>query len=211
MVVRHCSFTMPDGQLCKAAPLVKGNFCYLHEPAKATEAAESRRLGGLRRRREKTITQIYDLEGLDTISGILRVLEIAVTDALHLENSVPRDRALISAAMAAAKLIRRGEDEGTLRSLGLGVGYKQRRDHEVRGFEDDPDSGEPSAMGRGAPGGRLVKLGDSLLPEAVVLPALREAALAMAARRSATGPTKPATPASTGSKTRRRRPPPSGG
>ena len=36
------------------------------------------------------------------------------------------------------------------------VGYKHRRDHEVRGFEDDPDSGEPSAMGRGAPEGRLV-------------------------------------------------------
>jgi hypothetical protein len=211
MVVRHCSFTMPDGQLCRAAPLVKGNFCYLHEPAKATEAAESRRLGGLRRRRENTIAQIYDLEGLDTVAGILRLLDIAATDTLNQESSTARSSVLVRIAMAAAKLLTPGEYEASLRSLGLGVGYKHRRDHEVRGFEDDPDSGEPSAMGRGAPEGRLVKVGDSFLPEAVVRSALREMALAMAAGGSATGLTKPAPPASTGSKMRRRRPPPSGG
>jgi hypothetical protein len=64
MVVRICSFTMPDGQPCKAAPLVNGNFCYLHDPTKADEAAEARRIGGVRRRHEKTITEIYALERL---------------------------------------------------------------------------------------------------------------------------------------------------
>ena len=200
---------MPDGHLCKAAPVVDGSFCFLHDPA--TEAAETRRLGGLRRRRENTVAQIYDLEGLDRAAGIRRVLEIVVADTLNQPNTNGRSSALVRIAMAAAKLLTPGEYEASLRSLGLGVGYKHRRDHEVRGFEDDPDSGEPSAMGRGAPEGRLVKVGDSFLPEAVVRSALREMALAMAAGGSATGLTKPAPPASTGSKMRRRRPPPSGG
>jgi hypothetical protein len=79
------------------------------------------------------------------------VLEIAVTDALRLENSVPRDRALISAAMAAAKLIQPGEREVLLSSLGQTVGYKRREDDDVCGFEDDPGSGEHPATSRGAP------------------------------------------------------------
>ena len=211
MVVRHCTSATSAGRPCKAAPMRNGNLCYLHEPAKADEAAEARRLGGLRRRREKTITDIYDLEGLDTITGILRVLEIVVTDALHLENSVPRDRTLISAATAAAKLIEPGEREGMFRSLRLAVGYKPRKDQDVPGVVDAPDPGESSVMSRDAAGGRLVKFGDSLLPEAVVEARLREAARAIAEEKSATGPPKPATPPTTGSKKRRRRPPPSGG
>jgi hypothetical protein len=121
------------------------------------------------------------------------------------------NRTLISAAIAAAKLIEPGEDEALTNSFGAAFGIKRWKDHDIPDFDDEPDSGEPSAMTRGAPEGRLVKVGDSLLPEAVVVRQLREAALAMAARASATGPTKPATPASTGSKTRRRRTPSSGG
>ena len=143
MVGRHCTATMPGGRSCEAAPLVDGKFCYLHDPAKATEAAEARRLGGLRRRREKTITVAYDLQGLDTFAGIRRVLDIAVTDALGLENSIGRARVLISAAMAAAKLVEPGEHEAMLTSLGLAVGAKRGNAHDTSGFDDDPDFGEP--------------------------------------------------------------------
>ena len=83
---RRCTLTMPDGHLCKAAPVVDGSFCFLHDPA--TEAAETRRLGGLRRRRENTVAQIYDLEGLDTAAGIRRVLEIVVADTPEI-NQIP--------------------------------------------------------------------------------------------------------------------------
>ncbi|HEY1167535.1 MAG TPA: hypothetical protein VGE81_00940 [Candidatus Limnocylindrales bacterium] len=139
---RRCTFTMSDGHLCRAAPLVGGTFCRFHEPAKAHEVAERRRLGGLHRRREKAITEIYSLEGLDTVAGIRRLLDIAVTDALGLENSIARERILISVAAAAAKLIEPGKDEALTNSFGPAVGTKRRNGHDPSGFEDDPDPGE---------------------------------------------------------------------
>ena len=109
MVVRRCAFTMPDGRPCQAAPLVDGTLCYLHDPAKAEETAEARRLGGLRRKREKTIVLAYDLASLGTVDGILRVLDIASRDALGLDNSIARSRVLISVAGAATRLLEVGD------------------------------------------------------------------------------------------------------
>lgn len=117
MLVRRCAFVMPDGSPCRAAPLVDGAFCYVHEPAKAEEADETRRLGGLRRRREKTIIVAYDLENLGTVDGILRVLDIALRDALGLENSIARSRVLISAAGAATRLLEVGDLAARVASL----------------------------------------------------------------------------------------------
>jgi hypothetical protein len=65
----------------------------------------------VRRRREKTITSVYELEGLGSVDGIRRVLDIAVADALALENSIARSRVLISAAIAAVKLLEVAENE----------------------------------------------------------------------------------------------------
>jgi hypothetical protein len=132
MVVRHCAFVMPDGRLCRAAPLVDGTFCYVHEPAKAEEAEEARRLGGLRRRREKTIVLAYELESLGTVEGILRVLDIASRDALGLENSIPRSRVLIGVAQAATRLLEVGELAARVAALEAALG--QRHSEEETAF-----------------------------------------------------------------------------
>jgi hypothetical protein len=79
--------------------------CFWHNPATADELAEAQRLGGLRRKRERTLSAAYDLAGLDDIGAVRRVLEIAVLDTLGLDNSVARSRVLVGAAAAAAKLI----------------------------------------------------------------------------------------------------------
>ncbi len=79
--------------------------CFWHRPDKADEAAEARRLGGLRRRRERTVAAAYDVAGLGDIPSVRRVLEIVVLDTLGLDNSVARSRVLVGAAAAAAKLI----------------------------------------------------------------------------------------------------------
>ena len=105
LVGRTCTFELPDGQPCRATPLRDEPYCFWHSPDRAEEAAEARRLGGLRRRREKTITMVYELEGLSSVHGIRRVLDIAVADALGLENSVARARILIATAMAATRLL----------------------------------------------------------------------------------------------------------
>jgi hypothetical protein len=100
---------MPDGRRCQAPVLREGRFCFWHEPGKAEEAHDARRLGGMRRGRERTLAVAYELAGLGSIEAIRRIVEIALFDVLGLENSVARARVLISGALASAKLLETGE------------------------------------------------------------------------------------------------------
>ena len=64
MVGRGCTHVLPDGRLCRATSLRDEPLCFWHSPDREEEAAEARRLGGLRRRREKTVSGAYDFAGL---------------------------------------------------------------------------------------------------------------------------------------------------
>ncbi len=99
------------------APLIDSRYCFAHDPERAAEAAEARRLGGVRRRREGTLTVAYDLPGLDTVGGIRRLLLIASHDVLGFEASFNRSRVLISVATAATKLLETGELEDRIAAL----------------------------------------------------------------------------------------------
>ena len=114
---RSCTFVMPDGRVCRAGPQRDRPFCFAHDPERAEEAAEARRLGGLRRRKEGTIAVAYDLPGLDTVAGIRRLLDVVVTDGIGLENGIARLRVLISATAAATNLLKVGEFEERLAAL----------------------------------------------------------------------------------------------
>lgn len=109
MAKRHCQGTKANGDPCRTHPLVDGDWCLMHDPEKQEEADEARRLGGVRRRRERVVQGAYDYEGLGTIDGIRRVLDIAIADTLGLENGVQRSRTLISGALGAMKLLETGE------------------------------------------------------------------------------------------------------
>jgi hypothetical protein len=104
------------------APLIDGPYCFSHDPERAADAAEARRVGGLRRRKEGTIAVAYDLPGLDSVVGIRRVLDIVVTDALGLENGTTRLRVLIATATAATNLLKVGELEERLAHLEAAIG-----------------------------------------------------------------------------------------
>jgi len=117
MVSPSCAHPMPDGRRCRAPVLRDGRFCFWHEPGKAEEAQEARRLGGMRRGRERTLAVAYDLAGLGSIEAIRRIVEIALFDVLGLENSIARARVLISGALAAAKLLETGELAERIASL----------------------------------------------------------------------------------------------
>ena len=132
MVVSRCAGTRPDGRPCRAWPPRGEAFCLWHSPDKEDEATEARRLGGLRRRREKTVAGAYDLAGLDSIEAIRRIIEIALLDVLGLENSIARARVLISGALVAAKLLETGELADRLAELETAI-----RDRAV-GAADDP-------------------------------------------------------------------------
>jgi hypothetical protein len=122
LINRRCSYAKADGQPCRMAPLHDRPYCFSHDPERAEEAAEARRLGGLRRRKEGTITVAYDLPGLDSVAGIRRLLEIVVTDGLSLENGIARQRVLISTAVAAMNLLKVGEIEDRIATLEQAVG-----------------------------------------------------------------------------------------
>ncbi len=119
---RSCTFAMPDGRACRAGPQRDRPFCFAHDPERAEEAAEARRLGGLRRRKEGTIAVAYDLPGLDSVAGIRRLLDVVVTDGIGLENGVARLRVLISASAAATNLLKVGEFEERLAALESVIG-----------------------------------------------------------------------------------------
>jgi hypothetical protein len=127
VVARICSAINKDGEPCGAAPLHDDELCFLHSPKTAKEAAEARRQGGLRKRREKVVSTVYDFEGLATIDGIRRLLEIAAVDTLSLENSVRRSQALARIASVAQQSWDRGELLKRLETLEAARGVLPRR------------------------------------------------------------------------------------
>jgi hypothetical protein len=117
MLGRACTFIMPSGRPCRATPLRDEPFCFWHSPETAEEAAEARRLGGLHRRKKKTVGAVYGFQGLRTIEDNQALLETAAIETLALENSISRNRALAGFAAVGAKLIEVGDHDERLRAL----------------------------------------------------------------------------------------------
>ena len=138
MVNRGCTFEMPDGLACRAPALRGKSVCYWHDPDKAEEAAESRRIGGLHRRKAKSVATIYDFSGLRTVESAQRLLETAAIETLALENSIARNRALISAAAGAGKLIEAGDLADRLSAVAAAVGPKAHSGDDAA-FPEEPD------------------------------------------------------------------------
>jgi hypothetical protein len=90
--------------------------------------AEARKLGGIRRRRERTLAGAYGLAGVRTVEDLLRVVEIAVFNLLGAENSIAQARALLHAALVGAKLLETGELAERLTALEAA----HRKDEEAR-------------------------------------------------------------------------------
>src|SRR5450759_1555962 len=137
MVNRGCSFEMPDGLACRAPALRGKTVCYWHDPDKAEEAAESRRIGGLHRRKARSVATIYDFSGLRTVESAQRLLETAAIETLALVNSIARNRALISAAAGAGNLIEAGDLADRLTAVEADVGPKTHSDGDAA-FPEEP-------------------------------------------------------------------------
>lgn len=135
MVNRGCTFQMPDGRLCRASAIRGQRFCYMHDPERAEDAAESRRLGGIRRRRERTLAGAYELAGVRTTEDLFRVVEIVVFDLLGLENGIARARALLHSVVVGAKLLEVGDLEDRIAALESALAA-QPRDAELEAFPE---------------------------------------------------------------------------
>jgi hypothetical protein len=89
----------------------------MHSPEHIKEVQEARRLGGLRRKRESTISTAYQFESLNSVDGIRRIVLIAVLDALSMENSMSRARTLAYLAQVALRMLEVGEMEERVAAL----------------------------------------------------------------------------------------------
>jgi hypothetical protein len=117
MAARACTFLKENGERCRAGPQSDSDYCFMHDPAHAQEMAEARRLGGLRRRKEKAVEGAYDIEALENVGQVRRLIQIAALDTLSLENSIARSRTLAYLAQVALKALEVGEFEDRLRAL----------------------------------------------------------------------------------------------
>src|SRR5688572_13822807 len=126
---RSCKALTNKGLPCRAQALPEGEYCLFHDPSSQSEVTEGRRLGGIRRKREVITRGAYDVESLATVQDIRRLLDIATLDTLGLENSIPRNRTLIAATMAALKLLEVGELEERLRTLEAAVQQQRPTEH----------------------------------------------------------------------------------
>ena len=122
MLQRICQGNKQNGERCRQAPLADSEFCFWHDPDHAEEAEQARRLGGQRRRREKITEGAYEIDGIDALSLAERIVKIAIVDTLSLENSVNRNRTLISASIALAKLTEVGDQEERLAAVESALG-----------------------------------------------------------------------------------------
>ncbi len=140
---RQCAFHTATGEPCRAAPLRDSEFCLMHSPEHAQEVQEARRLGGLRRKREATVSGAYDFEGLETVAGIRRLIYVAVIDTLGMENSISRNRTLAYLAQVALRSLEIGNLEERIVALEQAVSVN-RVVHDSQAFdvEVDPLAGD---------------------------------------------------------------------
>ena len=147
MVTRRlCAFRFPTGEACHSPPLHDGDFCLMHSPEHAKEVQDARRIGGLHRKREATLSAAFDFAGLETVDGIRRLLQIAATDALGMENSPARSRMLVYVALAALRTLEVGVFEERLAVLEQAV-HGQRSQSAVQSMFDFEI--EPPRLGSG--------------------------------------------------------------
>ena len=109
MLAPACTALRNDGRPCRATPMHDEPFCFWHAPETVEEAAEARRLGGLHRRKKKSVAAVYGFGGLRTIADNLTLLETAAIETLAIENSIARNRALAAMAATGGKLIELGD------------------------------------------------------------------------------------------------------
>ena len=114
---RACKFVKEDGTRCQARPLQDSELCFWHDPTTSADAAEARRLGGARRRREHAVVAAYDLGELGSLEDYEQVLRTAILDTMALENSVARNRTLGSLVSIGIVLVEKTELRDQLRSV----------------------------------------------------------------------------------------------
>jgi hypothetical protein len=126
MVGRACTYQMADGRACRATPLREQPLCFWHTPEREEDATEARRMGGLHRRKKRTVATIYGFGGLRSIEDHQALLETIAVETLGLENSIARNRALTAIVATGAKLIELGDLASRIAAIEATLGPQRR-------------------------------------------------------------------------------------
>jgi hypothetical protein len=119
------------------APLADSAFCSNYDPANAEAAAEARRMGGMRRKRQGTIRLAYDVAGLGTVADIRRYAELAMDDTVGMDNTVQRNRPIFYGCHVASGLLKTGELEDRVTVLEAAVQASQHQPDALADQADD--------------------------------------------------------------------------
>lgn len=126
VISRSCKEQKQDGSPCGSPPLQDGEYCYMHSPEHAAEMQEARRAGGLNKRRERTLSVVYEFEGLGSIEQIRRLFEIAGFEALALPAGPNKVRVIIQVGLAAMKALGVGDHEERLQEIEAVLGSRPK-------------------------------------------------------------------------------------
>ena len=90
---KHCSATRADGSGCRAWRLRSSPYCLSHDPARLDSMAQSRRLGGLRRRRHLS-PATGAARDVATVDGLIDLLGTACQITLGCDPSLAQAKTL---------------------------------------------------------------------------------------------------------------------
>jgi hypothetical protein len=127
MAKRRCTETNKRGERCGFPPQRENDLCWLHDPEHAEAAQEARRTGGMRRKRENTLSGAFDFAGIESEGGLARLLDIAAFDTLAQEAGHQKARTLVAIVVAGEKVLHAKELEERVEALEsvLGDGLKK--------------------------------------------------------------------------------------
>lgn len=112
----RCKAKTKTGEDCGGYAQAGSEYCYTHDPSRASERAAARKLGGHNRQTPHS-TPYSGPRQVRTLADVLQVLDYILGEALQLENSINRGRLLVSIAAEFTNAIKTGEMENRLIAL----------------------------------------------------------------------------------------------
>jgi hypothetical protein len=87
-------------------------------------------MGGLHRRKKRTVAAIYGFGGLRSIEDHQALLETVVIETMTLENSIARNSAVTRMIATGAKLIELGDLAGRIAAIEATLGQRRQPDED---------------------------------------------------------------------------------
>jgi hypothetical protein len=113
-----CQQKTKDGKACQIPAMKGSKYCFTHNPATRQAQAEARKMGGYNSHiPHGPINPDVIPDEINTISDAGQILHYVLGELIVMDNSVPRNRALISVAAGYIDAIKTGEIETQLKEL----------------------------------------------------------------------------------------------